>query len=110
VTLLFDQNLSRKLPSILAAEYPGSEHVVTAGLAGADDLTVWAYAAAKGLAVVSKDSDFRRQATAHGPPPKVIWVRIGNGPTAAVAALLKSRRNDVATVLADPSSAVLELT
>ena len=84
MSLLFDQNLSRRLVGLLAAEFPGSEHVEGAGLLGADDLTVWDYAAARGLMVVSKDSDFRHLALLHGPPPKVIWVRVGNGPTAAV--------------------------
>jgi predicted nuclease of predicted toxin-antitoxin system len=75
MSLLFDQNLSRHLVGLLAAEYPGSEHVEGAGLLGADDLTVWRYAARRSLMVVSKDSDFRHLALLHGPPPKVIWVR-----------------------------------
>ncbi len=58
MSLLFDQNLSRRLPALLATEFPGCQQVVPAGLSGADDLTVWAYAAVNGLAVVSKDSDF----------------------------------------------------
>jgi hypothetical protein len=40
VSLLFDQNLSRRLPTLLAAEFPGSEQVFTAGLAAADDRAV----------------------------------------------------------------------
>jgi len=58
MTLLFDQNLSRRLVGLLATEYPGSEHVEHAGLLGADDLNVCQYAARRGLTVVSKDSDF----------------------------------------------------
>ena len=41
MSLLFDQNLSRRLPSLLAAEFPGSEQVLLAGLAAADDQSVW---------------------------------------------------------------------
>jgi predicted nuclease of predicted toxin-antitoxin system len=48
MSLLFDQNLSRRLVGLLVAEYPGSEHVQSAGLLGAGDLTVWRYAAALG--------------------------------------------------------------
>jgi hypothetical protein len=33
VSLLFDQNLSRRLPALLAAECPGPEQVIAAGLA-----------------------------------------------------------------------------
>ena len=86
MSLLFDQNLSRRLPALLAAEFPGSEQVLLAGLARADDRAVWAYAAARGLAVVSKDADFRRLSAALGPPPKVVWLRVGNGPTRVVEA------------------------
>ncbi len=109
MSLLFDQNLSRKLVGLLAAEYPGCEHIESAGLLGADDLTVWHYAAGRSLMVVSKDSDFRHLALLHGPPPKVIWLRVGNGPTATVAALLRARVADVQTFAADPILALLVL-
>lgn len=109
MSLLFDQNLSRRLPALLAAEFPGSEQVVLAGLAGADDRAVWTYAAARGLAVVSKDVDFRDLSVLLGPPPKVLWLRVGNGPTRDVEALLRSRAADIRTFLADPAAALLEL-
>lgn len=109
MSLLFDQNLSRRLPALLAAEFPGSEQVIAAGLATADDRAVGAYAAAHGLAVVSKDADFVRLSAVPGPPPKVIWLRIGNGPTRDVVALLRVRAADVRAFLADPAAAVLEL-
>ena len=109
MSLLFDQNLSRRLPALLAAEFPGSEQVFTSGLAAADDRAVWSYAAARGLAVVSKDSDFAALSTSLGPPPKVVWLRVGNGPTRDVAALLRGRRADIWAFLADPATAVLEL-
>ena len=109
MSLLFDQNLSRRLVGQLAAEYPGAEQVEGAGLLGADDLTVWQYAAAHGLMVVSKDSDFRHLALLHGSPPKVIWLRVGNGPTAVVAALLRARLADVQAFAADPALALLVL-
>lgn len=109
MSLLFDQNLSRRLPTLLAAEFPGSEQVLQVGLAGADDRAVWAYAAARGLAVVSKDSDFLHLSAALGPPPKVVWLRVGNGPTRDVEVLLRSRAGDLLAFLSDPSAAVLEL-
>ena len=109
MSLLFDQNLSRKLPALLAAEFPGSQQVLLVGLAGADDLTVWAYAASTGLAVVSKDEDFRCLSVSLGPPPKVIWLRVGNGPTRVVESLLRSRATDIRTFLADATAGLLEL-
>jgi predicted nuclease of predicted toxin-antitoxin system len=109
VSLLFDQNLSRKLPALLGAEFPGCEQVLLVGLATADDRAVWTYAAAHGLAVVSKDADFQKLSAALGPPPKVVWLRMGNGPTRDIEALLRSRAAEIQAFLADPVSALLEL-
>jgi predicted nuclease of predicted toxin-antitoxin system len=109
MSLLFDQNLSRRLPALLTAEFPGCEQVLLAGLATADDRTVWAYAATRGLAIVSKDADFVQLSAALGPPPKVVWLRVGNGPTRDVVALLRAREADIRAFLADPATALLEL-
>ena len=45
MSLLFDQNLSHRLVTLLATEYPGSVHVRDVGLGTADDQVVWIYAA-----------------------------------------------------------------
>ena len=86
--LLFDQNLSRRLVSRLATEFPDSAHVADIGLAQATDEEIWAHAGAEGFVVVSKDSDFRQLAFLHGPPPKVVWLRVGNVTTDAIHELL----------------------
>ena len=109
MSLLFDQNLSRRLPVLLAAEFPGSEQVILSGLSGATDREVWSYAAKRGLAVVSKDADFQILSTMLGTPPKVLWLRVGNGPTSSVETLLRSRVTDIKAFLADPLSALLKL-
>jgi predicted nuclease of predicted toxin-antitoxin system len=88
VKLLFDQNLSRKLVREVEEIFPGSSHVTTAGLETATDREVWQYAGEHGYAVVSKDSDFRQLAFLYGPPPKVIWLRIGNASTTEVLQLI----------------------
>ena len=80
--LLFDQNLSPKLVLRLAAEYPGSVHVITIGMDARPDPILWAYAAANGFVIVSKDADFRQRSLTLGHPPKVIWTLIGNCATA----------------------------
>lgn len=67
------------------------------------------YAAQNGLTIVSKDSDFQQRALLCGCPPKVVWVRLGNCTTAAVAALLSTRRDDVAAFEADPVAAFFAL-
>ena len=70
---------------------------------------VWALAASNGFLIVSKDADFQQRALLHGFPPKVIWVRSGNGPTAAVAALLRSRLAKIVAFEADPSASFFAL-
>jgi predicted nuclease of predicted toxin-antitoxin system len=78
VKLLFDQNLSRHLVTRLAMEYPDSAHVAALELDTATDTEIWDYAGEHGYIIVSKDSDFRQLAFLNGPPPKAIWLRVGN--------------------------------
>lgn len=107
--LLFDHNLSPRLPNVLAVEYPKSAHVREFGMASAPDISVWEYAAAEGYAIVSKDSDFEQKAFLYGHPPKVIWLRVGNCPTTVIAAFLRNHLADVLAFEADPAAAVLAL-
>lgn len=109
MSLLFDQNLSRRLPALLAADFPGSEQVFDVGLASADDRAVWAYAATRGSAVISKDADFAALSAKLGPPPRVIRLRIGNAPTRDVVTLIQFRAADVRAFLTDPAAELLEL-
>jgi predicted nuclease of predicted toxin-antitoxin system len=53
VKLLFDENVSPKLPHMLANEYPGSVHIREVGLRGAEDRQIWDYGRARGFAIVS---------------------------------------------------------
>jgi predicted nuclease of predicted toxin-antitoxin system len=58
---------------------------------------------------VSKDDDFPSLALVHGPPPKVIWLEIGNASTAAVATLLCAKALLLQTFSLDPVDALLSL-
>ncbi len=109
MTLLFDPIPSRRIPAQLTAEFPGSKQVFLVGLASADDRAVWAYAAACGLAVVSKDADFASLSSVLGPPPKVVWLRVGNRPIRFVVELLRSRATDIRAFLQDTAAGLLEL-
>lgn len=64
--LLFDENLSFRLASALADIYPESTHVRELGLLGADDLSVWGYAAKHGFLLASKDTDFYERSLGAG--------------------------------------------
>ena len=93
--LLFDENVSPKLPPLLVSEYPGSVHVREVGLRGADDQRIWDYARAMGFAIVSKNTDFRERSFLQGFPPKVIWLDVGNAGTSMIAALLQREHQRV---------------
>jgi predicted nuclease of predicted toxin-antitoxin system len=109
VSLLLDQNLSPRLVQALIDVFPGCVHVRDLGLSGADDGAVWDYAKANGYVIVSKDSDFHQMSFVHGPPPKVIWVRLGNAPTVQIETLLRTRAAEIASFIADPTDAFLVL-
>ena len=87
--LLFDQNLSLRLPRLLADIYPDSLHVADVALANSPDLSVWEYARENGYALVSKDSDFQQWSLLLGAPPKFIWLRVGNCTTARIERILR---------------------
>lgn len=107
--LLFDQNLSHQLVGLLIAEFPNSAHVRDVGLAASPDSDVWTYAAANAFVIVSKDTDFQQRALLYGHPPKVIWVRLGNSSTAAVADLFRSRLAHIEAFAANPDASFLAL-
>jgi predicted nuclease of predicted toxin-antitoxin system len=78
--LLFDQNLSPRLPRLLADIYAHSLHVREVGLRDADDAVIWDYAKQHGFTIVSKDSDFQQRSLLYGSPPKFIWLRAAIAP------------------------------
>lgn len=88
--LLFDENLSSRLPDQLSDLYPGSVHVRQCGLASAADTAIWEYAKSHGFVIVSKDSDFEERSILSGAPPKIVCIRAGNCSTKDIAALLRS--------------------
>ncbi len=87
--LLFDQNLSPRLPRLLCDIYVDSVHVRAVGLRDADDALIWAYAKQHDLTIVSKDSDFQQRSLLYGSPPKFIWLRVGNCPVKTIEDLLR---------------------
>ena len=52
--LLFDENLSPKLPRLVAATFPGSQHVRELGLKGQTDEEIWNHAGTNGFTISSR--------------------------------------------------------
>jgi predicted nuclease of predicted toxin-antitoxin system len=109
VKLLFDQNLSRHLIDHVRDVFPDSSHVALVGLAEATDEEVWEFAGANDCIVVSKDSDFRQLAFLHGPPPKVVWLRLGNVTTVDIATVILDHNETIERFAIDEDEALLVL-
>jgi predicted nuclease of predicted toxin-antitoxin system len=107
VKLLFDQNLSRVLVAELRDIFPDSLHTSDLALEESDDAEVWSAAKISDCAIVTKDSDFHQRALLYGHPPKVIWLRVGNCRTTAVAFLLRQRCAEVRKFGRDGESSLL---
>lgn len=107
--LLFDENLSHRLVGALADMYPRSAHVRDVGLLGAEDRRIWTHAAGHRFLLTSKDADFYQRSLVYGAPPKVLWLRIGNAPTSAIAALLRERYVIVQRFSEDTQATILPL-
>ena len=110
MTLLFDQNLSPRLPNLLADPYPGSVHVRNVGLRDATDSEIWNYAAQNELIIASKDSDFQQRSLFYGHPPKFIWLRVGNCPFRTIEDLLRRSSAAIHAFFMDPEASHLMLT
>jgi predicted nuclease of predicted toxin-antitoxin system len=54
------------------------------------DRSIWEFAKAENLVIVSKDSDFHERSVLLGGPPKAIWLRVGNCSTQYIASELRS--------------------
>ena len=107
--LLFDQNLSFKLCQNLSDLFPDSSQARLLGLAESDDRTLWQHARNHGFIFVTQDSDFADLAMLFGPPPKIIWLRCGNQPTAIIENALRNHASEIGAFEKDPSAACLEI-
>ena len=105
--LPFDENLSPALARIVGDLFPGSGHIADTVGMGSTDTAVWAFAGRDGYAIVSKDNDFRQLSFVYGPPPKVVWLNVGNAGTRVIAALLQSRVADLLAFDADPDAGLV---
>jgi predicted nuclease of predicted toxin-antitoxin system len=105
--LLFDQNLSRKLPAQLADLYPDSTQAIAAGLDTASDNEVRLYARKHGYILVTRDRDFIELDVLHGAPPKTIWIARANLSTRDYEQALRSLHEQIEAFASDPERTLL---
>ena len=79
------------------------------GLRGTGDLAVWEFAKAKGFVIVTADADFYEMVAIYGPPPKVIWLRSWDYPTAVAEELLRGKAIRVFEFVGDDEQGLLIL-
>ncbi len=107
--LLLDENLSKRIVPRIADLIQDSAHLAIVGLLQSPDTAVWSYAKANGFSIVTADADFYELATTLGPPPKVIWLRGCDYPTAVTEELIRSQAIRIADFLEEPERSVLIL-
>ena len=107
--LLLDENLSDRIIPRLDDLYPDSQHVKTLGLTNTDDVVIWEYAKASDFIIVSKDADFHQRSLLFGHPPKFIYLRIGNSPTAKIVQILQNNCETISQFTASESESILIL-
>ena len=69
-------------------------------LRDADDEVIWERAKRDGFIIVTKDEDFAQMVWRFGPPPQVVWLRIGNATNLALLAWLSPVSPDALAALA----------
>ncbi len=89
--LLFDQNISFRIISMVAEFFPESKHVSSLFLSNSEDSAIWKTAKSAGYSIVTFDSDFYDMSLIYGSPPKIIWLRIGNVSTERLKDLLLAK-------------------
>ncbi len=107
--LLFEPNLSPRLPRMLADLFPDSLHVGDVLQFNTPDGDIWEYAKEHGFCVVTKDRDFIRLSREQGHPPKVIRVTLGNCSREAVGTLLRERYSEILGLLQDNERGLLKI-
>jgi predicted nuclease of predicted toxin-antitoxin system len=85
--------------------FPGSSHVIFEQLLHTPDIEVWNYAKANDFTIVTADGDFYELATAFGPPPKIVWLRGCDYPTAIAERLIRHEAIRMAEFLRDSEQA-----
>ncbi len=107
--LLFDEQLSEDLVTLLRDVFPGSLHVRLLEAGGSPDAAVWELAREHDCLLVTKDEDFHRLSLLRGAPPSVVWLRVGNCTTDEVSGLLRQRADEIRRFAEHGEETFLEL-
>lgn len=96
---LVDAQLPPALARFLAGQGYDAAAVRDLGLREANDDLIWGHAKREGYIVVTKDEDFVQRIWRFGPPPQVMWLRIGNATNRVLLAWLQPVLSDALAAL-----------
>jgi predicted nuclease of predicted toxin-antitoxin system len=101
VKLLFDQNISFRVPKGLENIFPKAKQVRGVFLENASDRKIWEFAKKEGFTIVTFDADFYDLVTLFGHPPKIIWLRLGNSSTQNIIKCIENHFNLIEAFIKD---------
>ena len=108
--ILIDENISSRLIFRIQHVFPDVEHVKTLGLMTANDFSIFMYARQNVYdAVLTLDEDYYNLQLTHGMPPKIIWLRVGNCSTNALAQIILNNADTIYAFLFDTNLECLEI-
>lgn len=107
--LLLDESLSERLLKPLSELFPGCGHVRLLKGSGLTDAAIWHLAGAEEFLLTTRDEDFLSMSVLGGPPPKVVWLNVGNSRNAVIAALVQSHAADIERFVAHEEQAFLAI-
>ncbi len=107
--LLFDQNISHRILSILPSAFANSSHVKQESLINSTDKFIWEFAKINAFTIVTQDSDFNDLNSLYGFPPKIIWIRTGNMKTEVFVNILIEYQEELKTFLDDENYGCFEI-
>lgn len=108
--ILIDENISARLVARIRLVFPEVEHVKTLGLMTANDFSIFMYARQNNYAaILTLDEDYFNIQLTHGLPPKIIWLRVGNCSTSALADIILNNADTIYAFLFDPHLECLEI-
>jgi predicted nuclease of predicted toxin-antitoxin system len=107
--LLFDQNISHRLISLIQDILPEAKQVRQIGLENSSDKQIWEYAKEHDFTIVTFDGDFYDFSLVWGHPPKIIWIRTYNQTTKNLEEILRKYMSTMQDFLKDNDLACLEI-
>ena len=107
--LLFDQNISYRLPQKIQDIFPETAHVTDLGLGNSVDQQIWEFAKVNDFVIVTFDGDFYDLSLVRGKPPKIVWLRTFNQTTSNIEHILRKHECDLREFYRDSELSCLEV-